>query len=316
MIVNASGTMALSNLRWTDAGSLWAYEVGNPEPRQNRLSDAKWLTLVPGTDDHFAIVHHFEDGRVRLTSHSFRDISETISAIELRIEDVESGNVERAVARFTGEESAWSFLPRAYLIRPFEESLLLLVDWNLKATQIQPPFWYKESYDTIYQGILSVTEIPGSSSLIFSMQRDSGPVVYDPSARKIVRKLELGGASGAPQLFFRRDLPELWASDYDTIVRVDSRNWEVLGRLKLEEGQDGMVRTNIGKYYFGTDERLCLVARPHSGDVVGIDPSTFAVILRAQTGGQPEDVGLLSGGLAVARDLKTGQLLQGVLTPF
>jgi len=315
MIVNAAGTVALSNFRWADAGNLWSYVLGEPEPKQSSLSDAKWLTLVPGTNDHFAVVHHYEDGKVRLTSHSFRNISEIISSIELQIEDVESDNVEMAVSRFAGEGSAWSFLPKAYVIRPFEDTFLLLIDWRRKATQIQSPSWYRESYDTMYQGILNVTEIPGSSFLIFSMQRDSEPVVYEPSTRKIIKKLKLGGASGAPQLFFRRDAPELWTSDYDTLIRVDSRNWEVLNRLKLQEGRSGMVRSNIGKYCFGLDESLCLVARPHSGDVVGIDPNTFTVTLQVETGGQPEDVGLFRGGLAVARDLKTGQLLQGVLRP-
>lgn len=313
MIVNAAGTLALSNFRWADAGNLWSYVLDEPEPKQNRLSAAKWLTLVQGTQDYFAIVHHFEDGRVTLTSHSYRNISETISSIELQIENVKSYDVEMAVSRFTGEDSAWSFLPRAYVVRPFEEALLLLVDWSQKATQIHSPSWYKESYDTMYQGILDVTEIPGSSLLIFSMQRDSEPAVYDPSTRKIMKKLKLGGDSGAPQLFFRRDAPELWASDYDTLVRLDSRSWDVLNRLKLQEGRSGMVRSNIGKYYFSQDESLCLVARPHSGDVVGIDPNTFAVTLQVETGGQPEDVGLLRGGLAVARDLKTGALLQGTL---
>src|SRR6266478_5223030 len=102
MIVNAAGTLALSSFRWVDAGNIWSYTLGEPEARQNRLSDAKWLTLVQGTEDYFAVVHHFEDGRVRLTAHSYRNISETISSIQLQIEDVKSHGVEMPVSRFTG----------------------------------------------------------------------------------------------------------------------------------------------------------------------------------------------------------------------
>jgi len=59
MIVNAAGTLALSNFRRTDAGNLWSYALGESEPRQNPVSDAKWLTLIQGTEDYFAVVHHF-----------------------------------------------------------------------------------------------------------------------------------------------------------------------------------------------------------------------------------------------------------------
>src|ERR1700676_3407700 len=313
MIVNAEGTLALSSLRWIDRGTLWSYVLGAPEPKQYRLSNARWLALVQGTADYFALVHHFEDGRVQLTAHSYGNISEIIAAIELQIEDVKSIDVKIPIPRFVGESSAWSFLPKAHVIRPFGESFLLLIDWRQKATEIQSLSWHKEAYNTMYQEILNVTEIPGSSFLIFPIQRDSEPVLYDPSTRAIVKKLKLGGESGAPQLFFRRNAAELWASDYDTLVRIDSRNWNVISRMKLQEGTGGMVRSNIGQFYLGPEEGLCLFARPYSGDVVGVDPSAFTVTLQVETEGQPQDVGLLSSGLAVARDLKTGRLLQGIL---
>src|SRR2546423_6123208 len=202
MIVNAAGTIALSNFRWADAGNLWSYVLGESQAKQNHISDAKWLTLIQGTDDYFAVVHHSEDGRIRLTSHSCRNITEAISSVELQIDDVKPNAVKVAGLRFTGDGSSWSFLPRAYVVRPFETTVLLLLDWTEGVAQIQALSWYIASYDTMYQGILSVTEIPGSSFLIFSMQRDSEPVVYDPATKAIVRKLKLGGASRAPHPFF------------------------------------------------------------------------------------------------------------------
>jgi len=315
MIVNAAGTMGLSNFRWVDAGTLWSYALGESESKQNHFSDSKWLTLVQGAEDYFAAVHHFEDGRVKVTAHSFRNISETISSFDLQMGNPKSHDFEMAATRFTGDSSAWSFLPRAYVVRPFEEAFLLLIDWSKKATQIQSLSWYKESYDMMYQGILDVREIPGSSFLIFSIQRDSEPVIYDHSTRIIVKKIRLGGRSGGPQLVFRRSAPELWASDYDTLVRLDSRDWNVLNVLKLQEAKDGMERLFIGEYSFNSEETICAVARPFSGDVVGIDPNTFTVTVRAETGGQPVEVGILRGDRVVARDWKTGRLLQGALRP-
>jgi hypothetical protein len=124
----------------------------------------------------------------------------------------------------------------------------------------------------------------------------------------------LEGRQGAPQLFFRRRAPELWASDYDTLIRLDSQSWKVLNSLKLQEAQAGMNH-NIGKYYFVPDESLCVVARPYSGDVVGIDANSFTISHRAETGGQPQEVALLGDNYVVARDLKTGRLLQSKLRP-
>lgn len=318
MIVNPAGMVAVSSQRWAcpDGGTVWTYALADPEPRQVSLSKAEWLSLVQGSEEYFAVVHHFEDGRVYLTAHSYQNIGQTISSIE-----VDRGSPALADAsnimpsRFSGETSVWTTLPGVYVIDAPDGPFLALIDWRQKTVQIQVLSWYRESYDTLYQGILGLTEVPGSTLLIFSFQRDSEPVIYDPSTRKILRKINLGGNTGAPQLYFRSKAHELWASDYDTMVRLDSRNWGMLDTLKLQVGEGGMVRSNIGKYYFCRDESLCVVARPHSEDVVGIDPITFTITLRAETGGQPEDVGLFRDNRVVARDLKTGRLLQGVLQP-
>lgn len=314
MIVNAAGTVALSNFRWIDAGDLWVYALGESEPKQIHLSDTKRLTPVQGRGDHFAVVHHFENDRVLLTAHSYRDVSETISSIDLHIGKTKSTDIsEGKDVQFAGDTSAWAFLPQAYIVQASNEFFLLLVNSNKKNTQIQSLSWYKKSYDLMHQGILGVTEIPGSSLLIVSIQRDSQPVLYDPVTLKVMRTLKLGGSSGSPQLFLRSKAHELWASDYDTLVRLDSRSWSVLDALKLQEAKDGMQRLFIGEYCFNSDESLCAVACPYNGDVVGIDPNNFKVIFRAEMQGQPLEVGLLRDNYVIARDWKTGQLLQGTL---
>ena len=56
------------------------------------------------------------------------------------------------------------------------------------------------------------------------------------------------------------------------------------------------------------------MARPFSGDVVGIDTATLKVKCTAKLGRQPLEVAALGRGAIVARDWKTGDFLRGQLT--
>jgi hypothetical protein len=316
MIVNGLATLAISNVRWLDAGNLWSYALGQSEPRLVPISERKWISLIRGTEDRFAIVQHpqGQGDSARLTAHSFHNVAEAISSIDLPIESINSPGTSNAIRmRITGEGEVWSFLPRVFIIHASEKSVLVIIDLCDKTAQLHALSWHLESYDTMYQGIVGVTEVPGSAALLVSIQRDSEPVFYDPETKKVQNKLRLAGRSGNPELFFRRRAPELWASDYDTLVRLDSRTWKALDSLKLQDGQNGMERLFIGEYQFNNDESLCVVARPYSGDVVGIDPNEFRVILRAETQGQPFEAGIFVDNHIVARDWKTGQLLHGDL---
>jgi hypothetical protein len=84
--------------------------------------------------------------------------------------------------------------------------------------------------------------------------------------------------------------------------------------MRLQDAK-GMEKLFIGEFCFNSNESLCAVARPYCEDVVGIDPNNFAVTLRAETGGQPMDVGLLRDDFVIARDWKTGRPLRGILKP-
>lgn len=316
MLINPEGTVAISSMRWLDGGSVWSYSLDKPEPQLVNLSGSEWLTLIGGAGNYFTAVHHSEGAAVRLTAHSYENISTTVSSIDLQAQDVEATSPWKSTAaRFLGTRSVWSSLPKAYIIHALKKSLLLLVDAGTETAQIHSLSWYAKSYDTMYQGIIGVTEVADGSLLVISFQRDSEPVLYDPTTGNLVAKLRLAGRLGSPQLFLRRRSQEIWASDYDTMVRLDSRTWAVLNSLKLQEPRNGMARSNIGQYCFNREETVCAVARPHSGDVLGIDTSSFATILRAEIGGQPEDVGVLRGDHVIARDLETGGALRGVLQP-
>ncbi len=314
MITNAGGTLAISNLRWVDGGNIWSYSIGEAEPQLIPLPGTKSVSLADGTGDYFAVLYHSESESSRLTAHSFQNIPNVLSSIDLPTRAIGSSEFMTTVtARFAGDVSVWSFLPKAYMVHDTKRPLLLMIDVQERAVEVHHLPWYSSSYDTMYQGIVGVTKVPSSSLFIISLQRDSEPVLYDPSTGKVVSKLKLAGRSGNPELFFRRKAPELWASDYDTLVKLDSRTWETLGTLRLQGGRNGMERLFIGQYCFSNDESLCIAARPYSGDVVGIDPRDFRVVARADMEGQPLEIGVLSQDQVIARDWKTGNLLRGIL---
>ena len=317
MIVNEAGTVAISNMGWVDRGKVWAYQLGDQHPQEVTLSDSNWLSLVLGANDHFVAIHQTEDRSARLTVHSCASIETILSSIELDVEFFKLRGVSKIEALgIAGEATVWSLLPKAYIVRAPGEPLLLLIDWIRGIVEVQPLPWYKKSYDNMYQAILQVAEIPKSTLLLFSVQRDSEPVIYDHVSHEIVQKLKLADRRGNPQLLFRRKAQELWASDFDTMVRLDVRNWKVLDIQKLQEPKVGMGKLFVGSFGFNSEEDICVVSRPFSNDVIGICSSTFAVKFRAEIGGQPEDVGLLRENHVVARDWKTGRLLQGTLKLF
>lgn len=201
-------------------------------------------------------------------------------------------------------------MPRAYVAQAFGDFYLFLVN-ALGDASIRVFNWYAESrYDKMYQGIVAVEELPNSHLLIVSVQRDSNPILYDPDSEKEIRKLDLAGRNGNPHLRFRTSANELWADDYDHIVKLDASTFNVIAIKQLQEPIAG-TRQFIGDFSFDRGERLCLVARPFSGDVIGLDCNSMLQTHRAVLGKQPLDAGLLADDAVVALDWKTGELLRG-----
>ena len=214
-----------------------------------------------------------------------------------------------------GDPTAWALVPRAYtayLRHPADDFYLVLVDRRGPAVAVETLPWYDETYDKGYQGVIGVTEVPDADLLIVCVQRDSEPVLWDPVARRVVRKLRLAGRLGNPTCRFRRTAPELWVDDYDMLLRVDPVDWSVTGTRGLQRAARG-ARQFIGAFAFNRDETLCAVARPFSGDVLAVDTRRLRVTHRARVGRQPLEVALLADGRVFARDWRTGDLLSGRL---
>lgn len=283
---------------------MWILDTESQKTKHAHLSDAKYLTLHVGEEDYFSVVHHFDDNHLQISAHSS-------SAAESPLAKIIVTNEEQ---KFEGENRVWALLPKAYVAYYVQHGVgafhLILIDAARRQVEFQQFDWYDEPYDHGYQGIIGVTEVPDQTTLLVSVQRDSQLVLYDPHERQLVRKIPLAaGKGGNPRLYFRRTANELWADDYDTLLRLDPTDWTVKNSIKLQDEASGTSQF-IGQFAFNSSESLCAVARPFSGDVVAIDTHTFKVRHRSETGGQPLDVAILSDGRIFARDWKSGAVLQ------
>jgi hypothetical protein len=204
-------------------------------------------------------------------------------------------------------------LPRAYVAFAFDDFHLFLTNPD-GSTSLQTFSWYSESnYDKGYQGIVAVEELPNSQVLIVSVQRDSNPVLYDPGNGTAIRKLNLADRRGNPKFKLRATAGEFWADDYDTIVKLDATTLDAIANRLLQGPGQTTTRQFIGEFSLCRSETLCLVARPFSGDVIGLDCTTMLQTHRVALGKQPLLAGLLGEDRVVALDWKTGEFLSGAL---
>jgi hypothetical protein len=105
---------------------------------------------------------------------------------------------------------------------------------------------------------------------------------------------------------------EIWASDYETLAVLRTTDWQV-DRSSLLQGSPAGTRQFIGDFSFPPDQELCVVARPFSGDVIGVDLRSLKIKYSAKVGREPLEVAAIGRGEIVARDWKTGDLLRGML---
>jgi hypothetical protein len=307
MIANAGRTILISSMGWVDHDSLWIYDLpGREESRVSLGSGAKYLSLHSSSPSHFAVGHHFDGARFEITVHLFSEPKQPVAR----------GVITQTDNRLSGGANAWRQVPRLYIaylrFPPWEDFVLLLISPSTGRLEAQRLEWYDDKYDKGYQGIVDVLEIPGEDAALVSVQRSSQLVMHDLATGKKTRSLNLAGRGGNPRLYFRASAGEIWASDYDTMVVVNAKNWEVMKRARLQRALTG-TQQFIGDYSFAPDEEACVVARPFNGDVVGIDPSSLRIKHRAKLGKQPLEVALLTGGDVLARDWKTGEALCGKL---
>lgn len=304
MISNPEESKIISSLGWVDKGSLWVLETSSDDIQKLELSDAKYISLHSNGREYFSIVHHYDGKKVGISAHSFHKPETSLSTIHW----------ENGTGIFEGNVEIWKKVPRAYpeyLQRPSKSDFyLLFIDPIRPELDIIDLDWYDDSYDKGYQGVIGAVEIPKTSELIISIQRDSNPILYDMDERKVIKKLTLSERHGNPHLTFMQTADELWADDYDTLLCINPKDWTVKKSIRLQDAAENTMQF-IGNYAFNKNETLCAVARPFSGDVVVLDTKRFKITHHSKLGKQPLEVCLLSNGTVYSRDWKTGDLLKG-----
>lgn len=306
MFISPDSRFIISHLGWVDKSALWIYDVVNDTVNLVPVGSTKYLSLYSCKDkNQFAVFHHSDGTLIRLTVHSFDNPANPLCTIE------RSGEKTQVQGDFEVLKNA----PRYYVAfyNPGYNADFHLISMNLTQGEIQADRfdWYDNSYDKGYQGIVGVIELD-SGNLIVSVQRDSQPIVYDPETKTVVRKLSLAGSHGNPKFRFASQRGEIWADDYDTILKFDSKTLILKASQRLQMATTGTAQF-IGDWTFNNDETLCLVARPFNGDVVAISTDDLKIKYVAKTGKQPLQSVFVSNGNIIGRDWQTGTLLKGSL---
>ena len=203
MLISPDRRMLVSNLGWADKGGLWTYDAARDSVSSVPLGDAKYLSLFECRDPaNFAVLHHYDSTKIRLSVHFFEDPAATLCSLER--------NGDASILQ--GDAAALQGAPTYYTayFKPdnFADYHLLTVDIAQSELRAERFIWFGNSYDRAYQGIVGVLELP-SGNLIVSVQRDSYPLLYNPRTQQVVRRLSLANRGGNPALrllIHRREL--------------------------------------------------------------------------------------------------------------
>lgn len=306
MLISPESRIVISHFGWVDKSALWAYDVIKDRVNLLPVGNAKYLTIYSCKDkNQFAVFHHSNEALIRLSVHSFDNPAIPLCTIEY----------SEGKTQVQGKIEAFQLAPRYYVAfyNPGYNAdfHIVSVDSAQGKIEIERLDWYDDSYDKGYQGIVGVIELD-SGNLIVSVQRDSEPIVYDPKTKTVVRKLSLAGNRGNPKFQHVRKRKEIWADDYDTILKLDSKTLTLKASQRLQMAATGTAEF-IGDWSFNNDESLCLVSRPFSGDVVAISTDDLKTKYVAKTGNQPLQSVFVSNSNIVGRDWKTGALIKGSL---
>ena len=318
MISDGKNSQFVSHLAWVDGSQVWVYRTEGGDAHHLPFSQSKDFVLFPGRDDYFAVAHRSSEDSFLLTAHSHREVREVISSVQLRLirmpRGVGADDTGLRLERFDGDISVWRHLPRYYTLANSDTPILAFIDHPAANVHSQLLNWYR-AYDSLYQGIVDTKEVPETDHLLFSIQRRSRLVLYDPIRRDVISNIDTPDGHGNPRPLFRRLASELWVRDYCSLLAIDRGTWAVRRSQRLQEGRAGSPSAFLGDFCFDEAENICVLARPFEGDILGINTSDFRITHKASVGMQPLEVGFFGAHQIIARDWKTGTSLRGSMIP-
>lgn len=313
MLVNPSRTRIVSHLPKIDGNNLWLCETGPNAVFSVPISNADRVTVSPGSDGHFAVVHHRRGQSVEITAHRI-DGSPTrvISRIFL------SGRQWR----FEGESDVWQHLPRAYFACYTPEVMrdtddhLIIVNAEERAAEPKgfPAFYGTDNHRWRVQAIL---DVPKQPAILVEQSGDEHPfILFNYKRGKVGQRFQMTLKPNSARYYrFREHANEFWIADPDHLTKLAPSlfgEWVAKKsiRLQLMDSTNGRY---TGQFGFTDDESLCVVARPFLGDAVVVDTAKVEIVARVHFEGMPQSVAVLPGGQIYAREWNSGRLLRAAI---
>ena len=286
MIVNAKETRIVAS--FGRYGNLRFYDVD--KRREHTLSIGNESTVLMAYGGKEGLIVTLETASqsqlFELSARAIADPTEVLARI----------HVDGSSYKFEGDDKCWLSLPKYYYAFPnlitIENGTALSVD-NLD----------KADYTSVNlrgEGFVGATPVPNTEFVLLSQVHDSNLVLYDPHKGKMLRTISLAERHSHPNVFFHPSGNEFWATDYDTVVRVEVEGWSKTGEFRIEFGDGRFDRRFIGYIAFRQDGEFCAVARPYSHDAVVMNAKSFTVVGRVELAGAPYDLALLSSGEIIA----------------
>lgn len=286
-------------------------DVGTGEQQTIPWGEAEQLEPSDPDRELFVFKRTVDDDDYRISLHPFDAPASPVARVTV------SAN---GGAAFEGLREAWDRAPRFFYYYfgsapGYGEETLIVLEPGPGTVQLQK-LRLAERWPN-GAGAIGVVQIPGSEKVVVSLHKDTSdarPIIYDPKKQAVVGRVPLadtrfGYGQSNPQ--FLRTRQEAWLKDYAIMQRHRLPSWEIAEALRLQS-----VNVWIGGSSFNHSESLCAVARPYSGDVLGIDVDSFQVSHRASMGGEPLDVVLLSDGRIFTLEWHSQELRAGRLEPW
>jgi hypothetical protein len=198
LLVDRAESRLLSNLGWIDHGSIWLLDIESGEIGLVRLGDGEYVRLHAGRGDLFAAALVSSSGTPWMT----------VTVRGAAAPDDVRARWEAGTTRADGSPEDWSRVPTVFV--GFDPGTRTYVSVSLDpssgAVETDPLEWFDDSYDWGYQAPIAVCRVPGSDLLLFSVQRSSDLVLYDPRTRRVQHKIQLAGGTAIPSQFSDRTL--------------------------------------------------------------------------------------------------------------
>jgi len=258
VIVDESGRYVLTQL---NENTLWRYD------RRWRRS----TTYQPYGQTTFSVI----EGKHHLATVLQREAG---GELEVKVLSPTAPDVAIGTATyvdtwvFEGAPQVWANVPEYIITRQKDGTNgLLRIEDDAETDPL-------EGIETVHQ----VAQVPGSRLVVLS-----GPgtyTVYDPVATRSIRHFELAGKNEVPNLRFRNE-EELWINDLDTMLKVETRQFEVADAAgsdveAADGGEPSREHGSFGRWTFAAANELCVVTRPTVGDVLVLDVVSMLPVAR------------------------------------